>query len=225
MQVQSRLAGQVAVTWTPKTTFTHQVAASLADVEVGACVMVGSDPSGTSDSPATEVAATSVRISDPVDGSCAPTAVPGNPDGGPNGNPDGPQGAPSDLSTEMPSEPPSDGASFGGPGRAGGAFGKVTAVTSDGFTVESALPGAPGAPGGSSDSPATTETVSVTVSSVTSFTTTAETTSKVVKVGVCVDARGDADSTGAVTADTVAVSPKVDGECGGTFGAGNDQDS
>jgi hypothetical protein len=60
--------------------------------------------------------------------------------------------------------------------------------------------------------------VSVAVSADTAFTTTAETTSKAVRVGTCVDARGEADSTGSVTADTVSVFPKIDGQCGLVLG-------
>jgi hypothetical protein len=40
-QVQG-MDGQVAVTWTGSTTFTKDVSATLADVEVGDCVLVGS---------------------------------------------------------------------------------------------------------------------------------------------------------------------------------------
>ena len=40
IQVQSPQDGQVAVTWTASTTFTQEVAASLADVKVGDCVVV-----------------------------------------------------------------------------------------------------------------------------------------------------------------------------------------
>ena len=65
--------------------------------------------------------------------------------------------------------------------------------------------------------------VAVAVSADTDFTTTAETTSKAVRVGTCVDARGKADSTGSVTADTVSVFPKVDGQCGLVFGGRHDE--
>ena len=96
----------------------------------------------------------------------------------------------------------------------------MTATTSAGFTVESTVPEPPGAPGSGDPDSARTETalVSVAVSADTAFTTTAETTSKAVRVGSCVDARGEADSTGAVTADTVNVTPKVEGRCGPVFG-------
>jgi hypothetical protein len=217
MQVQSQASGQVAVTWTAKTTFTHQVSASLSDLAVGDCVVVAS-AAGTSDSPAGEVDADDVRISEAVDGSCAPMAAGGNAPGQPQGDPSG-------MPSGMPTDMPTDGMS-GGPVRAGGAFGTVTAVTADGFTVESPSPAAPGESSDSDTRPTTQTTeVSVSVTDGTTFTTMAETTAKAVKVGVCVDARGDSDSTGAVTAKTVRVSPKVDGQCGVTFSVDNRQGS
>ena len=213
MQVQSPLGGQVAVTWTAETTFTHQVEASLSDLEVGDCVLVTTDGAGRSNGPASEVDAATVRISAPVDGSCEPVAA------GSIAPPGEPAGA-DDLTTEMPSDLPSDGLSLAGPGGpGGGVFGTVTATKSAGFTVESTVPEPPGAPGsGDSDSTTETDTVSVAVSAGTVFTTTGKTTSKAVRVGSCVDARGDSDSTGAVTADTVNVTPKVKGRCGPAFG-------
>lgn len=228
MQVQSPLSGQVAVTWTAKTTFTHQVDASFSDIDVGDCVLVRSDDAdeanGTSNGTSTEMDATTVRISAPVDGSCAP---------GYSGEiaPGGPSGPASGLSTEAPFDLPSDLPSDllsgddslsgpGGPDGRGGAVGLVTATSPDGFVIESTSPAPPGDRGGSreSGSPPETTMVDVAVSAGTAFTTTAKTTSKAVKVGTCVDARGEADSTGSVTADTVSVFPKVDGQCGFVFG-------
>ena len=89
-------------------------------------------------------------------------------------------------------------------------FGKVTAVSAAGFTVSSVRPGTSG-------SGTTTTAVSVTTSSATTYTTTAKATAADVKVGRCLNARGKTDSTGAVTATTVALSTPVDGECGGGF--------
>jgi hypothetical protein len=77
-------------------------------------------------------------------------------------------------------------------------------VTADGFTVESVRPG--------SDEP---QTVSVTVSADTTYSTEAAAKASALKVGSCVLATGDADSTGAITATRIAVSDKVDGQCGG----------
>jgi hypothetical protein len=206
MQVQNPTSGQVAVTWTAKTTFSQQVDASLKDVSVGDCVLVTSESASTSAS-TDAIAADTVRITPAMDGQCTPAggrgAGPGQlmssgpaPDGMPTGMP---SGAPSDAPQRM--------------NGSAGAFGTVTAVSAKGFTVDSVRPPAQG----STDS--ATASVRVTVTGDTSYTTTARATSSAVKVGVCVDARGDEDSTGAVTADTVSISPKVDGQCG-SFGLG-----
>jgi len=203
MQVQSPMSGQVAVTWTAKTTFTQQVAASLADVSVGDCVMVtpaGDETASPSTEAPAEVTAGSVRITAAEGGSCGRGMT-----GGPG----------MDLNGAPPSMPP--GGASGGPIRvAAGAVGKVTAVSADGFTVESVVPSVPSSPGTTPDADAEEETspVAVTVTGDTSYTTTAEATSAAVKAGVCVDAQGDEDATGAITADRVDVSPKTDDGCG-----------
>lgn len=183
-------AGQVAVTWTAKTEITQQVAAALSDVAVGSCVMVGSADQGED---AAAVTAASVRISPPVDGSCQ----------GGFGGDDRPAGAPSAMPSGMPSGMPGGGA---GPG---GAFGEVTAVTAAGFTVESTPPGAEAA-----------TTVTVTVAAGTTYSTSATADGSALEVGRCVQATGEADSAGAVTATRISVTDKVDGSCTGMGGFG-----
>jgi len=206
MQVQNPVTGQVAVTWTAKTSFTQQVAASLDDVSVGDCVMVTSTSDSSASTDSSAISADTVRITPAVDGECAAAADRG---AGPGGlgqlmtSGPAPEGMPTDAPSDL-------GQRVEGPA---GAFGKVSAVSASGFTVASVRPTAPG----STESAATA--VAVTVTDDTSYTTTAKATSAAVKVGLCVDARGDEDSTGAVTADTIAVSPKVDGQCG-SFGLG-----
>ena len=130
------------------------------------------------------VAATSVRITPARNGSCEPTG------GGPRLQVQG--GEP------MPA-PPS-----GAPGRVmtGGAFGRVSTVSDTGFTVETTMPG--------EESPSTRQ---VTTSAETTWTTTKDTDSSALAVGRCVMAQGDRDDTGAVTAQTIAVSDKIDGSC------------
>jgi hypothetical protein len=205
MQVQNPTVGQVAVTWTAGTTFTRQIDASLADVSVGDCVMV---TSSSSPSTAEPIAADQVRITSAVAGECT-----GGRGSGAPGQlmTSAPQGMPTDLPSDLPSN-------AGAPMQlSGGAIGKVTAVSPSGFTVASVQPAAPG----TSDETATTTTtaVSVTVSDDTAYTRTAKATSAAVHVGACVDARGTEDSMGAIKAASVAVSPKVDGQCG-SFGPG-----
>ena len=192
-QVQG-MQGQVAVSWTASTSFTKEVSAALADVEVGSCVAVSSADQATSGSatPPTAVTAGTVRITQPVDGSCGPSRGPG---------------AGTDSGPQLGGTPPS-GAPSGGPRpqvRAiGGAVGEVTAVAATGFTVSSQVPG-------SDDR----TTVTVTVGGGTTYTRTAAGAASDVKVGVCVQAQGTTDDTGAVTAKTIAVSTPRDGECGG----------
>lgn len=211
-QVQSVDSGQVAVSWTASTTFTKQVAARLADLKVGDCVMVGSDtavdPTGgnATEPPAqpTEVTATSVRISDPVNGSCAPTGGPGGgappigmSGGGPQMQGAGPQGG-------AAGQPPA-GAQFRAMG--GGAFGTVKSISGKGFVVDSTRPAMAGAA-------AETTQVDVTVTAKTTYAATAKGSARDVLVGQCLRAEGAVDSTGAVAATTIAITPPVDGECG-----------
>jgi len=198
-QVQG-MDGQVAVTWNGSTTFTKDVAGTLADIEVGSCVLVApSGDSGSSSTPATQVTAANVRITAKTNGSCGVGLR------GPGG-PDGPDGGQAGTGPQLNGTPPSGAPDGQRPQvRAiGGAIGEVTAVTSDGFTVDSVLPG-------SDDKSAMT----VTVSGDTTYTKTAAGAAADVKVGVCVAASGTTDDTGAVTATTIAVSQPVDGACGG----------
>ena len=185
LQVQSPLSGQVAVTYTGSTTFTVQVEAKASDLDVGDCVMVSGEGDET-------VAATSVRITPAVDGSCTPTMR-----GGPGGGPRVQEGeAPQVRPTDVPSGAP-DGVVMAG------ALGKVSAIGASGFTVESTLPG-------QSD----TTTRQVTTSATTTWTDTVQATPAALKVGKCVTAEGTKDDAGAVTAKTIAVSDKVEGQCG-----------
>jgi len=203
LQVQGQL-GQTAVTYSDATVFRAQVAATLDDVTVGSCVMVtpatssSASADGSDDtSRPTTIAAGSVRITAATDGSCTRG-------GGPGGS-GRPSGRPTDLPSDLPNDRPSDGPA----GRAGfGAFGTVSAVSADGFTVAQQQPDADGA------SAATTTSVTVTVSGSTTYTSTEKTDASSVKAGVCVTATGQADDTGAVSAESIAVSQPVDGECG-----------
>ena len=203
-QVQSRMSGQVAVSWTSSTTFTKQVSAKLADVQVGDCVMVGSGETESNDD-RSAVTATTVRINEKTDGSCAPA---------------GPAGGPS--RTELPEgATPPDGEGQPRIRRVGGAFGEVTAVSASGFTVESAMPGSDDA-----------TKVKVTVTGTTTYTQQAKGSSADVKVGGCMTATGKTDDTGAMSATSVQLSPAENGECGGPMmvqrggpAPSNDQDS
>jgi hypothetical protein len=188
--------GQVAVTWTGDTTFTEEVDATLADVTVGACVMVTGADDDT-DADATEVTAATVRIDEPADGGGCGFGA-----GGPGGDAQRPEGAPSDLPEGTPGDLPSGAPD--GVRRGFGTVGQVSAVFADGFSVTSQRPGA--------EDPVE---VTVTVDGDTTLTTTAPAKASAVEVGRCVVARGDSDDTGAVTATSISVSDPVDGECQG----------
>lgn len=217
-QVQSQQNGQVAVTWTSSTRFTQQVSVKLAAVKVGDCVVAmpavsSSGSSTTPTAPATAITAASVRITAPVNGSCTPTLRGGSgtvTGGGGFGGGNPPAGGESGNGPQFNGTPPS------GTGRGQfrfggfGAFGKVTALKANGFTVSETRPAAAGAT-------ATPTSVDVTTTAATTFTTTAAATASDVKVGVCVRAQGKTDDTGAITAATVAVSEPVNGVCGATF--------
>lgn len=193
LQVQSESSGQVAVSWTDATTFSEQVAGTLADVAVGSCVMVQSAAEAEEGSPVT---ATAVRISEAQDGECT-----GGFGGGPGGG-ERPEGMPTDLPTDLPTDRPTD-MPGGGRGFGGGTFGAVTAVSATGFTVE-----------------APDSSVEVTVAAATTYATTATADASAVEVGRCATAQGEADDTGAVTATRISVSDPVDGACSSGRGFG-----
>ncbi|SDK87859.1 hypothetical protein SAMN05428985_106502 [Nocardioides sp. YR527] len=202
LQVQGSDA-QTAVTYTDETTISQQVSAALADVAVGSCVMVTT--ADDSESSETAVTAGTVRITEKTDGSCAGGGGFGagqRPEGDASG---APEGMPSDMPSDMPEGMPS-----GGPGGMGGGMGtsgEVTEVSDSGFTVAAT----------SRDSEETTS-VTVTVGSETTYTTTKTATKSALVVGTCVTATGEADDTGAVTAERISVSDPVEGECTTGFG-------
>lgn len=203
--------GQTAVTWTGDTAFTQQVTAATSDIAVGSCVVAMGEASDDG-----VIAATTVTLSEAVDGECAQGfggmgGGGGLPGGGtpPSGLPEGgmqsgmPEGG-------MPSGMPEDGERpSGGPGGGFGGFavGLVTAVDGDTITVEGA--------GFGQDAEATTSTVALSGS--TTVTTTAEASADDVEEGLCVTAMGEVDDVGAVTAATMQLSEPTDGQCGGGF--------
>ncbi len=219
-QVQSQrdgqVTGQTAVSWTGSTTFTQQVSAKLTDIAVGACVMVRSADVSGSSTDTGAVAAGTVRIVSPSGEDCSMGGLddnrPGQGSGRGGETPSPQEGAPEGMPSGGPSRMPPGGTGGRPGGGFGGAFGKVTAVSSAGFAVESTPPGASGA-----DSE--TSTVEVTVGSDTTYTKQADAEAGDVKAGVCLQARGESDSVGAIAATTVSLSQPVDGSCGG-FGMG-----
>ena len=212
MEVQSPQSGQVTVTFGPKTAFTQTSAAAKASVVVGTCVAAVAARSQSSGSAApstpapsasppvrvTSFTAATVVITRPANGTCNGGF------GGLNGSA-APSGAPSGA---FPSGAPSGGFGRGGfGGFAARATGKVTAVTASTMTVV-----------GSTRSGPITYTVSVDPS--TMYTATGSATSASLAVGKCVIAFGSTDSTGAVAATRIAVSPASSSGCTVGFGRG-----
>lgn len=218
LQVQNQTDGQVAVSYTAKTAITAQVAATLKDVKVGSCVTVtpaSMTAGGASSTTSSAVAAGTVRISSAVNGQC--TGGFGGGAGFRGGSGTRPSGFPSGMATARPSDFPG-----GRPSGAAGrgmmfANGKVTAVSGSGFTVASSFPGRDSA-GSTSGSSTGSTSVKVTVSGSTKYTTTKSADATALKVGKCVVATGQADSTGAVAADHLTVSDPVNGSCESGFG-------
>lgn len=217
---------QVAVTWTEATTFTAEQVGTLADLEVGSCVMVASAASsdgtgtesadGTDASAAQAIAAGTVRvISAGADGCTMPGGL-GAGSGGP-GDGERPSGMPSDLPSDLPEGEGGPGGAPGGRGQ----IGEITAVGTDGFTLVSSMP----RPGdGTQESGGSTtgepSTVDVTVADDTVITVTVDADADAVTVGSCVNADGERSGTGTLTATTVAVTQQVDGSCQRGVGGG-----
>jgi hypothetical protein len=175
-------------------------------------------PTQTDDS--TPIAAGSVSISDPVNGSCT-----GGFGGGAfaRGNNQGFQGRRGQAPTGDPN--PANGQNRGPRGGfgGGGANGKITQIDGDTLTVESQRPqfNPNGAAGSTSSTPTmTTVTRTVTLSSATTYTTTEAASAADLKVGKCVTALGSTDSNGTLTATTIALRPAdASGSCtAGMFG-------
>jgi hypothetical protein len=216
LQVQSAQSGQVAVTYTARTTFTRAVQASSTAVTVGSCVLVrGSGGSGGAATASGPVAAASVALTKAVNGHCGARGGPGV------GGGFGAAGGGGTRPSGAPTGGPGAGRGTGGFGGARPVSGLVTAVRGSSFTVESVSFGAggAGAAGGSPSPSATPSTspVTVTTTAATTYTKTVSASAKDLAVGKCVTAIGSADDTGAVTATAIISQPAVNGDCAGGF--------
>jgi hypothetical protein len=210
VQVQSQSSGQVAVDVTSKTTYTQTKAATRADVKAGLCI-TATAPSSTAtngSTPSTTVTATTVLLTQPVQGSCAR----GGGFGGPRGT-GVPTGRPSDFPTNRPSDFPSGRASGARTGNLVAASGEVTAVTGSAITVQAQRRT------GGSGSP-TTYTATVLVTSATTYLQTGAATQSALVVGLCMSAEGSTASDGTVTATRVMLSPPTNGSCDTGFRRG-----
>ena len=129
LQVQSAQSGQVAVTYTAKTTFTEAVKASAAAVQVGSCVTVRTSTSqATTPTQGKPVTAAAMELSEPVKGQCGGRIGGGGAAGPPGGGGTRPSGAP----TGAPGTGRGTGSGFAG---ARPVSGRVTAVNGSTITV------------------------------------------------------------------------------------------
>ena len=229
LQVQNQSTGQVSVSYSASTEFSQTKQVTRTALRVGDCVTAigqrsapsagsasagspsagspsagspsASPPAGSSGQPSrpTSFAAASVQISSAVNGSCVTGGLGGarggtRPSGFPSGRPSGfPSGRPSDRPSGQ----------RGGFGFGDFATGKVSSLSAAGMTVQG--------PGRGSQQ--ATSTTTVTLSASTSYTETMPATAAALRVGECVTATGKADSTGAVAASRIALSPATGGNC------------
>jgi len=217
LQVQGTDA-QTAVTYSASTTFTDTVAAKLSDVVVGVCVQArsarpaagagGTTPTAAPRTTTGPIVAATVEISAAVNGKCSAQGgfrAGGARPPGAAGQPTRPAGVPGSGRTRAPG---AAGGGFGGLG----AFGRVTAVNSAGFTIESIRP-----ENGTATTPApTTETVQTPAG--TKYTRTGAANPKALAIGLCVTALGKADDTGAIAATSIQLRPAENGSCSSGFG-------
>lgn len=221
LQVQNTNS-QTAVTYSSSTRITDTVAATAADLKVGMCAVArpapGTGSSSANPTPATTVAAATVVLSDPVNGSC--TAGFGGFGGialaGPGGRT---SGFPSRLPSRTPRSIGSRPTGAGGLNRgAFGADGLIVKLDGSSFVVQSQRRafGASGSPS-STSSPTTTD-ITVTTSSSTKYSKIVTVNSSALAVGKCVTAVGKTDDTGAVAATSIAIEAKVNGSCSTGFG-------
>jgi len=227
MQVQNQQDGQVAVSWTSKTTFTQQVKVAASSIKAGECVTAIAASSGSSSSSSTStdgpITATTITVSQPVDGQCT-----GGFGGGGQGRLPGGGNRPSDFPTgSAPSGIPSGARPSGAAGGNGFDFGGIASgkvVSASGSKIVVAARTFSGQPGqqSSGSTPSTTTTNrTVTLTANTRISTQQKATASAVKVGRCASAQGTADSSGTVAATSVSITDAVDGQCTTGFGRGN----
>jgi hypothetical protein len=209
MEVQSASAGQTTVNTTSSTTFSQSLAVTDSAVAVGECLTVTGTPAKSSK---TTITARSVSVSQPSSsGTCRSGAggafgrggFPGRGAQGGGGFPGGGSGPPGGF--------PGRGGASGRGSFAGGTFalanGKVTAVSGSSVSMSGTLRSGLGHAPKSTKKASTpkTEKLTVTLSKSTTLSETQSTSFSALAVGDCVNAFGQAGSTGAVTAATVSI--------------------
>jgi hypothetical protein len=205
MQVQET-DSQTAVTWTDETVVTRTATVAFDQVTVGSCVMGILDDAGTT--------ATSLVVSEPVDGECSAGFGGGGPGQGGDGLPsldDDSDGAQPPEPTEMPdggdvpqpTEMP-DGGGIGGFGQV--VSGLVTAVAGTTITVDV------------TDEEGATTSQTVEASADTVVTTTVAADASAIEVGQCAAVDGETDDRGGMTASTIRLSEAGEDGCSSRMG-------
>lgn len=208
-QVRNAQSGQAAVTWNTKTEFTKEASGTSSDLKAGKCVVVSMSENS-------DDMAQTVRLTDKVNGTCMGGGGFGVPGGGPDGNS---SDRPEPPSGRRPSDAPS-----GGPqgGMRNMTMGEIKSVAS-GSMVVAAIEMNPPSEGSQSNTQQTPSTSDKTINYTSSTTITKTVSAKAadVTVGKCVVTQGDSDSTGKITASSIRISSKTNGECvmGGFRGA------
>jgi hypothetical protein len=195
MQVQNPTSGEVTVTFTTATVITETVAVTSRDVTVGSCVAVVGKPT-SSGSATRSVTATTVTVSTPSKGNCNATAG--------FGGFRGPQGTFSPRPGFTPRPRPTGSR---GPFGFGGANGKVTSLSADGFVVQ-----------GRSRAAGADTSIMVTTTAATKYLETVTARPSALKVGECITAVGQANSIGAVAARSIRISQPGPNGCVTGFG-------
>ena len=205
VQVQDPATGQVAVTYTPTTTFTASRKVPLSAIKPGDCITaisaVSTSTEATPAPAATRTALTAATIA--ITSTTSATCTLGGAGGGPGSAPGGtgqsgrPAGAPRSGSTFSPGSTPR---AF-----AAATSGKVVTVSGSTIRLTSTRSGQ-------------ATTVTVTTSPATTATEVVRSTAKALKVGECVSANGTANSIGAVTATRIALSTPGPNGCTSGFG-------
>ncbi|MDR1441746.1 MAG: hypothetical protein LBJ02_05060 [Bifidobacteriaceae bacterium] len=222
---------QTAVAYTADTAITEEVAGTQSDVVVGSCVSaIGAAAGAEDDSPDTVAetfAAQTITVTPAgAAGSCAGglgrAAGGGQRSGGPG---ELPEGMPSGMPTGEPF-PDGGGQGFGGVAAGNMVFGMVTAV--DGETVTVEQPGVPAfGAGGQEEAKEQDSSASMSRSftmGTAVITATKPADASALQVGKCVAAQGEADRSGKVLAESLAVSEPGENGCaiagGGRFRSG-----
>lgn len=211
--------GQTAVSWTAELAVQVTTTTDLSAVTVGSCVSAVTGGGPTQDSTSSDeaadpsgAAASTVTVSEPVDGVC--TGGFGGPGGGAGGGPGAPDGMPTDRPTDLPADMPTgmptdmpqpEGGGVpdaGGPRGFGGfTSGVVTAVDGATLTVET------------TDQEGATGTATITTDDATVVTTTEQGDVSALVVGRCATVRGAADDGGQVEATSITVSEPGEQGC------------